>query len=51
MPKQVVEIVQLIKRRKNLQFLDDITELGNLNGNGVSWREKNSHSGIYLDCW
>ena len=25
---------------KNLQFLDDITELGNLNGNGVSWREK-----------
>ena len=25
---------------KNLQFLGDITELGNLNGNGVSWREK-----------
>ena len=33
---------------KNLQFLNDITELGNLNGNGVSWREV-KHSGTYLE--
>ena len=40
--QQIVLFMEKIIIDKNLQFLNDITELWNLNGNGVSWREVRS---------
>ena len=49
--QQIVLFMEKIIIDKNLQFLNDITELWNLNGNGVSWREVRTITFWILPWW